>query len=176
MNPQEKAQCVERFVETKSDAQDQRRFRTTYHKTLPWRPSTRAWYRQFKKVGSDLHKKDAGPLSWPSRSPDIIRYDFFLWGYAKECVYQTPVSTSTIWRKEQKLLLQHSMLTWCSTHGWSLYIAWTLYVWQMVPVLNVTLRVSLTDGAHSIRLRGYIQKFPDGPPGAGPTNGTAVCH
>jgi hypothetical protein len=24
----------------------------------------------------------------------------------------------------------------CSVHGWSLNIAWTLYVWQMLPMLN----------------------------------------
>jgi len=27
-----------------------------------------------------------------------------------------------------------------------------------------------------IKLRGYIQKFPDWPPGARTANGTAVCH
>jgi hypothetical protein len=28
---------------------------------------------------------------WPSRSPDIIPLDFFLWGYVKDKVFSTPV-------------------------------------------------------------------------------------
>jgi hypothetical protein len=34
----------------------------------------------------------AGPISWPARSPHITPYDFFLWGYVKDCVYRTPVA------------------------------------------------------------------------------------
>jgi hypothetical protein len=29
-----------------------------------------------------------GPISWPSRSPDISPLDFFLWGYVKDIVYK----------------------------------------------------------------------------------------
>lgn len=32
-----------------------------------------------------------GPITWPPRSPDITPLDFFLWGYVKDRVYQTPV-------------------------------------------------------------------------------------
>lgn len=32
-----------------------------------------------------------GPVAWPARSPDLNPLDFFLWGYIKEKVYQTPV-------------------------------------------------------------------------------------
>lgn len=34
-----------------------------------------------------------GPTAWPARSPDLTPLDFFLWGYIKEKVYATPVST-----------------------------------------------------------------------------------
>lgn len=34
-----------------------------------------------------------GPVSWPARSPDLTCLDFFLWGYVKERVYQTPSNT-----------------------------------------------------------------------------------
>ena len=33
-----------------------------------------------------------GPMCWPSRSPDLTPLDFFLWGYAKDCVFATPVN------------------------------------------------------------------------------------
>ena len=34
-----------------------------------------------------------GPVDWPARSPDLTPCDFFLWGYIKEKVYATPVSS-----------------------------------------------------------------------------------
>lgn len=33
-----------------------------------------------------------GPTSWPPRSPDLTPLDFFLWGFVKDRVYQTPVA------------------------------------------------------------------------------------
>lgn len=35
----------------------------------------------------------AGPISWPPRSPDLTPLDFFLWGYLKSLVYETPVQS-----------------------------------------------------------------------------------
>jgi hypothetical protein len=32
------------------------------------------------------------PMPWPPRSPDITLLDFFLWGYVKSNVFQTPVN------------------------------------------------------------------------------------
>ena len=32
-----------------------------------------------------------GPIAWPARSPDLNSIDFFLWGYVKALVYDTPV-------------------------------------------------------------------------------------
>lgn len=31
-----------------------------------------------------------GPIRWPARSPDLTPLDYFLWGYLKDRVYQTP--------------------------------------------------------------------------------------
>jgi len=33
-------------------------------------------------------------LAWPSRSPDAIPCDFFLWGYVKDQVYVPPLTAS----------------------------------------------------------------------------------
>lgn len=35
-----------------------------------------------------------GPQNWPARSPDLSLLDFFLWGFVKNSVYQTPPTTS----------------------------------------------------------------------------------
>lgn len=34
-----------------------------------------------------------GPHGWPTRSPDLTKMEFFLWGYVKEQVYKTPTTT-----------------------------------------------------------------------------------
>jgi hypothetical protein len=34
-----------------------------------------------------------GPIPWSPRSPDIKPLDFFLWGYVKDIVYMTPVTS-----------------------------------------------------------------------------------
>ena len=34
-----------------------------------------------------------GPITWPPRSPDLNKLDFFLWGYVKELVYHEPPTT-----------------------------------------------------------------------------------
>lgn len=34
-----------------------------------------------------------GPVPWPSRSPDLTKIDFFLWGFIKDNVYQIPPTT-----------------------------------------------------------------------------------
>lgn len=34
-----------------------------------------------------------GPVAWPPRSPDLTKLDFFLWGFVKDKVYQSPPTT-----------------------------------------------------------------------------------
>jgi hypothetical protein len=33
-----------------------------------------------------------GSITWPPRSPDLTPLDFFLWGYAKNIVYQVKIN------------------------------------------------------------------------------------
>jgi hypothetical protein len=33
-----------------------------------------------------------GPITWPPRSPDLTPWDFFLWGYVKNIVYQVKIN------------------------------------------------------------------------------------
>ena len=73
MNAQEKAQCVEWFIETKSDTQVQRRFRTNYNRTPPSRTTIRAWYKKFKGTGSVEHKKGAGRPRTSEENVERIR-------------------------------------------------------------------------------------------------------
>ena len=51
VTPQEKAQCVSWFIETKSDVQTQRRYRTKYGRDPPSRSSIRRWYKKFMERG-----------------------------------------------------------------------------------------------------------------------------
>uniref|UniRef100_A0A2L2YSL7 DUF4817 domain-containing protein n=1 Tax=Parasteatoda tepidariorum TaxID=114398 RepID=A0A2L2YSL7_PARTP len=67
--PQQKAQCVSWFIETKSDTQVQRNFRTNFQRDPPSRPSIRAWHTSFMSTGSVLHKSGAGR---PSTSPENV--------------------------------------------------------------------------------------------------------
>ena len=58
--PQEKAQCVSRFVETKSDLQAQRNFRTKYRRDPPSCPSIRAWHKKFIEDTGTVFDKGSG--------------------------------------------------------------------------------------------------------------------
>ena len=58
--PQEKAQSVSSFMETKSDIQAQRNFRRKYGRKPPARPTTRTWHKKFMETGSVLQRKGAG--------------------------------------------------------------------------------------------------------------------
>ena len=50
--PQEKAQCVSWLIETKSDVQTQRNYRSKYGRDPPSRPSIRLWHKKFMKTGT----------------------------------------------------------------------------------------------------------------------------
>ena len=50
--PQEKAQCVSWFIETKSDVQTQRNYRSRYGREPPSRPSIRLWHKKFIETGT----------------------------------------------------------------------------------------------------------------------------
>ena len=54
VTPQEEAQCVLWFIETKLDVQTQRRYKAKYGKDPPSRSSIRRWYKKFMETGSVL--------------------------------------------------------------------------------------------------------------------------
>ena len=58
--PQEKTQCISWFIETKSDVQTQRKYRTNYGRDPPSRPSIYRWYRKFIETGSVLDTVRSG--------------------------------------------------------------------------------------------------------------------
>ena len=58
--PREKAQCVSWFIETNSDLQIRRNFRTKYGRDPSSCPSIRAWYEKFLETGTVFDKKRSG--------------------------------------------------------------------------------------------------------------------
>ena len=58
--PEEKAQCVELFIEMRSNTQVQRNFCTRYGRNLPSRASIREWYKGFQETGSCQKQKSTG--------------------------------------------------------------------------------------------------------------------
>ena len=100
--PQEKAQCVTRFIKTKSDIQAQRNFIAKYVKRASARQSIRNWHKQFLGTGTLLLKPRSG---WSktsekgilcirqsfSRSPNKVHHHCFRSGYVKDVVYRTKV-------------------------------------------------------------------------------------
>ena len=54
--PQEKAQCVSWFIETKPDRQIQQNYRTKYGRDQPPCPSIHTWHKKFMvRVGDQEH-------------------------------------------------------------------------------------------------------------------------
>ena len=51
---QEKAQCVSWFIETKTDVQTQRNYRSKCGRDPPSRPSIRLWHKKFMETGTVL--------------------------------------------------------------------------------------------------------------------------
>lgn len=47
-----------------------------------------------------------GPVSWPARSPDLTKIDYFLWGFVKSEVYRTPPTTPEDMRNRITLAFQ----------------------------------------------------------------------
>ena len=58
--PQEKAQCVFWFIETKSDVQTQRNYRSKYGRDPPSRPSIRLWHKKFMETGTVFDQGGVG--------------------------------------------------------------------------------------------------------------------
>lgn len=74
--PQEKAQCVSWFIETKSDRQTKRNYRTKYGRDPPSRPSIRAWHKKFMETGTVLDKGRSGRPRTSNENIDRVRQSF----------------------------------------------------------------------------------------------------
>ena len=68
--PQEKAQCVSWFIETKSDL---RNFRTKYERDPPSRPSIRASHKIFMETGTVFDKGRSGRRRTSEVNIDRVR-------------------------------------------------------------------------------------------------------
>ena len=71
--PQEKAQCVSWFIESKSDLQTRRNFRTKYGRDPPSRPSIPAWHKKFMETGAVFDKLRSGRLRTFEENIDRVR-------------------------------------------------------------------------------------------------------
>ncbi|GBO24292.1 hypothetical protein AVEN_250647-1 [Araneus ventricosus] len=53
------------------------------------------WSLEVRKVLDEKFPRSwigrGGPIPWPPRSPDIKPSEFFLWGYVKNIIYQSPI-------------------------------------------------------------------------------------
>ncbi|PSN54097.1 hypothetical protein C0J52_03118 [Blattella germanica] len=69
---QEKAQCMEWFIETRLDIQVQRKLRTRYGRQPPSRPSIRKWYNNFMQAGGVDVKHHTGKPRTRVGYPNVL--------------------------------------------------------------------------------------------------------
>ena len=74
--PQEKAQCVSWFIETKSDVQTQRNYRSKYGRDSPSRPSIRLWHKKFMETGTVFDTRRSGRPRTSEENIDRVRQSF----------------------------------------------------------------------------------------------------
>ena len=75
--PQEKAQCVSWLIETKSDVQTQRNYRTKYETDPPSRPSIRLWHKKFMETGKVFGAGRSGRPRTPQENIKRVRQAFY---------------------------------------------------------------------------------------------------
>ena len=74
--PQEKAQCVSWFIETKSDVQTQRNYRSKYGRDPPSRPSIRLWHKKFMETGTVFDTRRSGRPRTSEENIERVRQAF----------------------------------------------------------------------------------------------------
>ena len=76
MTTQEKAQCVSWFIETKSDVQTQRNYRSKYGRDPPSRPSIRLWHKKFMETGTVFDTRRNGRPRTSEENIERVRQAF----------------------------------------------------------------------------------------------------
>ena len=74
--PQEKAQCVSWFIETKSDVQTQRNYRSKYGRDPPSRPSIHLWHKKFMETGTVFDTRRSGRPRTSEENIERVRQAF----------------------------------------------------------------------------------------------------
>ena len=73
---QEKAQCISWFIETKSDVQTQRNYRSKYGRDPPSRPSIRLWHKKFMEAGTVFDTRRSGRPRTSEENIERVRQAF----------------------------------------------------------------------------------------------------
>ena len=76
MTTQEKAQCVSWFIETKSDVQTQRNYRSKYGRDPPSRPSSRLCHKKFMETGTVFDTRRSGQPRTSEENIERVRQAF----------------------------------------------------------------------------------------------------
>ena len=74
--PQEKAQCVSWFIETKSHVQIQRKYRSKYGRDPSSRPSIRLWHKKFMETGTVFDTRRSGRPKTSEENIERVRQAF----------------------------------------------------------------------------------------------------
>ena len=74
--PQEKARFVSWFIETKSDVQTQRSYRSKYGRDPPSRPSIHLWHKKFMETGTVFDTRRSAPPRTPEENIERVRQAF----------------------------------------------------------------------------------------------------
>ena len=74
--PQEKAQCVSWFIETKSDVQTQRNYRSKYGRDPPSRLLIRLWHKKFMETGTMFDTRRSGRPRTSEENIERVRQAF----------------------------------------------------------------------------------------------------
>ena len=112
--PQEKAQCVSWFIETKSDVQTQRNYRNKYGRDPPSRPSIRLWHKKFMETGTVFDTRRSGR---PRTSEENIER-------VRQALPEVPVTFALC-----KHTILNSCLGLCALLNVVVPIVWQQYGW-----------------------------------------------
>ena len=108
--PQEKAQCVSWFIETKSDIQAQKKFRHKYGRKPTAQATIRAWHKNFMETDNVLQRKGAGRSQISEEEIESVRVAYSrsprnsIRGVSK----QLQIPRSTIYKVLHKSLQHHA--------------------------------------------------------------------